>query len=198
MNELMNSLGRILEKRNFSKTDINKIYSRIAFVGYCPFALVDAPINNVYITPIYDSVGSLKLVMDNIKRKRTVSSSVDDINIPNIAKASVNSQHYFRKVFRHSINNQDLAYFKYKKSLIVTPNLLYFNGIKEDHKLAGVIHYPQENPYQTEAGKATTKLMEYIFKYCLLQDRQKFSVDDIYDYAVNNMQQREIDTIKEL
>ncbi len=188
MNELMNKFGAMLEKENFTKTQINKIYSRVAFIGYSPFAVVKAPINNIYITPIYDSLGSLKFALDEVKNKKNVSFSNGQLNIGMICKEASKTPHLFRKAYRTSIDNQDIAYLMHKNTLIATPNLLFADGKKEDHNLAGVIKYQEKNPYKTSAGETTTKLLEYVLKYSLLTERQNFSISELYNNLTKNAQ----------
>ena len=196
MNQLMNKLEDMLMQEKFTKAQINKIYSRIEFIGYSPYAVVKAPINNIYITPIYDSIGSLKLVLDEMKNKKNISFSCDKFYINKVCKEASKTTHQFRKAYRMAIDNQDIAYLTYKNTLIATPNLLYFDGIKEDHNLAGVINYSHKNPYKTRAGETTTKALEYILQYSLLTERQNFSVNDLYNNLINETldKQNEIST----
>ena len=183
MNELMNGLGKIMQEQQYSNRDINKAFSSIVFVGYSPYALIQAPINNVIVAPIYDSVGSTKLVYDKMKRNRFTQSSNQDINILHNAILKSTPKDRFLDTYQSLVNNEDVLYFVNKHSLVATPNLLYFDGIKEDHNLAGVINYPADHPYKTQAGKLTTLLMKDVFSYSLMADRKDFSLSYLYDLA---------------
>lgn len=185
MNELMKNFGEMLECENFSKVEINRIYSRIVFVGYSPFMFVKAPTKNVYITPIYDSVGSLKLSINEFKIKKHPSFSTTDYDIEKTSTEPTLTPHNFRKQYKNSINNQDIAYMKSRNTMIATPDLMYDDGIKEDHNLAGIINYQHENPYKTNAGILATKLMKLIFNYCLSTNRKRFSMTELYDEAID-------------
>ena len=189
MNELMFELGSMLKERGFSDEDINKIYSSIVFVGYSPFSLVDAPINSVYIAPVYDTVGSTKLVYDRMILNQNLISSNPNLDISKICKFRASSYSSFFKLYETAIQDEDSLYFVDKKSLISTPNLLFFDGLKEDHNLAGIIDYPAEHPHKTKAGRHTTNFMHIVFNYCLSTEREKFSTIDLFNQVAPNSEQ---------
>ena len=139
----------------------------------------------MYITPIYDSVGSLKLSIDEFKIKKHPSFSTRNFDIEKTSTEPTTTPHNFRKQYKESIHNKDIAYMKYRNTMIATPDLMYYDGIKEDHNLAGIINYQGENPYKTKAGVLATKLMELIFNYCLSTNRKKFSMAELYDEAID-------------
>ena len=188
MNELMFHLGLMLKDRKFSDNDINKIYSNIVFVAYSPFTLVDAPINSIYVAPIYDSIGSTKLVYDKMIQNKNVISSNPKFDVSNICKFRASSYSSFFKLYETAIRDEDTLYFVDDKSLISTPNLLFFDGLKEDHNLAGVINYPKEHPYKTKAGIITTKFLSDVLKYSVSTERNKFSIIDLYNHVVQPSQ----------
>ena len=68
-------------------------------------------------------------------------------------------------------------------SFIVTPNLLYDDGFKEDHNLAGVINYTHESPLKTKSGKITTELLKQIFNYRLSGNFKSFSGKELFEKA---------------
>lgn len=181
MNELMFELGSMLKERGLSDEDINKVYSSIVFVGYSPFALVDAPVNSVYIAPVYDTVGSTKLVYEKMIQNENIISSNPKLDIAKICKFRASSYSSFFKLYETAIQDEDSLYFVDGKSLISTPNLLFFDGLKEDHNLAGIIDYPEEHPHKTKAGKHTTDFMHTVFNYCLSTERKKFSTIDLFN-----------------
>ena len=194
MNELMFHLGARLKEQGFSDEDINKIYSSIVFVGYSPYALVDAPINSIYVAPIYDSVGSTKLVYDRMIQNKGVISSKPEFDISNTCKFRASSYSSFFKLYETAIKNENSIYFVDNKSLIATPNLLFYDGLKEDHNLAGVIDYPGPHPYKTEAGIHTTEFLHKVFNYCLSTERNRFSVNDIYKIVAQKSTEQSTDT----
>ena len=200
MNELMFHLGAMLKEQGFSDDDLNKIYSSIVFVGYSPYALIDAPINSIYVAPIYDSVGSTKLVYDRMIQNKNVISSKPEFDISNICKFRASSYSSFFKLYETAIKDENSIYFVDEKSLVSTPNLLFYDGLKEDHNLAGVIDYPGKHPYKTDAGTQTTKFLHTVFNYCLSTKRNKFSVNDLFYQVVQSQQPNNtpITTIKEL
>lgn len=188
MNELMFHLGSMLKKRNFSDKDINEIYSNVVFVAYSPFALVDAPINSIYVAPIYDSVGSTKLVYDKMIQNKNVISSNPKFDVSSICKFRASSYSSFFKLYETAIRDEDTLYFVDDKSLISTPNLLFFDGLKEDHNLAGVIKYSKEHPHKTSAGRLTTKFLSDVLNYSVSTKRDKFSIIDLYNHVVKPSQ----------
>ena len=188
MNELMFYLGSMLKDKGFSDEDINKLYSKIVFIAYSPYALVDAPINSVYVAPIYDSIGSTKLVYDKMIQNKNVISSNPKFDISSVCKFRASSYSSFFKLYETAIKNEDALYFIDNKSLVATPNLLFNDGFKEDHNLAGVINYPGEHPYKTKAGKLTTEFLSKVFNYSLSTERNKFSVNDLYEQVVQSQQ----------
>ncbi len=188
MNELMFELGSMLKNQGLSDDEINKIYSSVVFIGYSPFKLVDAPINSVYVAPIYDTVGSTKLVYDKMIQNKNVISSNPNFDVSNICKFRASSYSSFFKLYETAMKGEDSLYFVDEKSLISTPNLLFFDGLKEDHNLAGVIEYPKEHPQKTRAGKVTTDFICNVFKYSLSKEREKFSVLDLFSQVSPNSQ----------
>lgn len=194
MNELMENLGKMLERENFDRVEINRIYSRIVFVGYSPFRFVKAPTKNVYITPIYDSVGSLKLSIDEFRNRKSPSYSTNNFDIEKTSTEQTNTPHNFREQYKESIHYKDIAYMKARNLMIATPDLMYDDGFKEDHNLAGVINYQGYNPYKTNAGILATKLMELVFCYCLSVDRKKFSMAELYREALSTTIYRKDET----
>ena len=183
MNELMFGLGKFLNERNFSDEDIKKIYEKIIFIAYSPYSLVAAPVNHIYITPLYDSLGSTKLVYDRMLKVGNMVTSNPKLDIQNICKFRSASYYNFLKLFELAMKDQDTLYFHDHNSVIATPNLLYFNdydGIKEDHNLAGVISYPTKNPYKTKAGELTTDFLIKTFDYALSTSREKFSTAELF------------------
>ena len=66
-----------------------------------------------------------------------------------------------------------------------TPNLLYFDGEKEDHNFAGVVNYNSLNPNQTHAGRLTAKFMGEVLTYCLATKREDFKLDELYAEIIN-------------
>ena len=189
MNQLMNMLGGMLYEQKFSEDDIKNIYSRIVFMGYSPFALVEAPINAIYIAPIYDSVGSTKLAIEKMNECKDFVSSVPKLQISKIYKNIDKPYADFMVKYQKAIDNQDTVYFANANTLIATPNLLFFDGIKEDHNLAGVIKYSYDNTYKTNAGEITTQLIQQTLKYVLSVERQNFSIAQLYNEVVTNEQQ---------
>ena len=187
MNELAQNLGKMLKENNFTSAEIKKIYSSIVFIGYSPFALVDAPTKNIYITPIYDSVGSSKLAYDKLLDESKVA-----ICNPTYKKLAENKlKHTSYNTFLKSFiqNEEESLYFGAKNNLFCIPNLLFDDGIKEDHNRAGVINYPMTHPHKTNAGKITTEFLNNAFAYSLYEDRNKFSIQELYKKAVNDLQQ---------
>jgi len=180
MNELMNNLGEMMKENGYTLKDIEKVYSSIVFVGYSPYSLVDAPINSVYIAPIYDSVGSTKLAYNRLKESTDFESSNPNFDPRVIFKSKDKASSSFINFYRSDDNMVHTVYFKDDKSLIAVPNLLFNDGYKEDHNLAGVINYYRENPKKTKAGKLTTSLLNNVLTYSVNVDRNEFSVNDLF------------------
>lgn len=180
MNELMFGLGKMLRDRNFSDEDINRVYENIVFIAYSPYSLVAAPINHIYVTPLYDSMGSTKLVYDRMIKVGNMTSSNPKLDIQNICKFRSTSYYNFLKLFEIAMSGEDIVYFSDHNSLIATPNLLFSDGVKEDHNFAGIINYPSKHPYKTKAGELTTEFLKSAVTYTLSTDREKFSTTKLY------------------
>lgn len=201
MNELMYAFKEFMLNDGFSRADMEKIFSSIVFVGYAPFDFVEAPTNNIYITPLHDSVGSTKLAFDRMKDHNDLTMSNPNIEIDQILN-NLDSYHFeFIEKYQSANQNHDILLAKYNKNLAIIPDLLYDDGIKEDHNLAGITFYSSESPYfsyKTKTGKKTTDLLKNIFSYILSTDRQKFSIDEIYNKANIQLQNTQNNLEKEL
>lgn len=199
MNELARNFISIMEQEGGSKKSINRVLSNIVFIGYSPFRLVKYPIKSVYVTPIYDTMGSVRLVDKMMQEKGDFIASKS--NIKNL-KISEIKEKFYGELIEHYINQigNDLSiYYKNQNTLISTPNLLFnFEQSKEDHNLAGIIEYQKDVPYKTKAGKITTKLMKDVFSYCLQRKRDNFSVDELYESAVERLnKEKDLEDINE-
>ncbi len=197
MNEITYELGKKLKYEGFTKQEINKIFSSIVFVGYSPFALVDAPTKNIYIAPIYDSLGSVKLVCEKMEEDGTFVSSNQSVDVTKVCQSAIDSHLGFVQIYNEAINNQDTTYYANHNCLIATPNLLLDDGTqKEDHNMAGIIDHPYANQHKTRAGEITTKLIEYLFKYILLVERRKLSTKRLYNKVTKLTELLEEDDLK--
>jgi len=200
MNELMYDFKKYMENDNFSHEDMQRIFSSITFVGYSPFEFVEAPTNNIYITPLHDTVGSTKLAFDRMKDHEDLVLSNPNIDIEYIIN-NLDSYHFeFVEQYQTASQNQDILLAKFDKNLAIIPDLLYDDGIKEDHNLAGIIYYSAENPYfvyKTKTGKITTNLLKNILSYILSTNNQHISIDDIYNKALHQIQYEQNELEKE-
>lgn len=186
MNELMHYLGEMLSNADLSKADIKQIYKSIVFIAYAPYSLVKAPINTVYIAPIYDTVGSTKLVYSKIIKSKSFISSNPNVDILGENKLSTKCTVQFIKKYKKAMNKNNTLYYSNQNTLIATPNLLYYDGKKEDHNFAGVVIYPIKNPYQTDAGRLTAQFLSSTLKYCLSTNRENFNINDLYEQTTQS------------
>jgi len=184
MNEVMSGLKDMMRAKNYTLADIANVYSSIVCINYAPFALIDAPINNICIAPIYDSVGSAKLVYDKMKRSRKVITPHQ--NIFNNQDLRKDRGLNFTRLYNRAVNKDDSMYYRHGRSLFVTPTLLYDDGTIEDHNLAGVINYSKDNPYKTKAGRKTTEFMREAFGYSLARSMNDFSVQKLSDESLQS------------
>ena len=76
-----------------------------------------------------------------------------------------------------------VSYIAGDNTFIAAPNLMYDDGIKEDHNLAGAIDYQMKNPYKTQAGEATTNLMHRLFRYVFEADRKNLNTRELFYYV---------------
>ena len=187
MNELMYGFGKMMQERNFSEEEMKKVYGSIVFIAYSPYMLVAAPINHIYITPMYDSMGSTKLVYDRMLQVGNMISSNPNFDIHTLCKFRATSYANFLKLYETAMKNEDTLYFSDHNALIATPNLLFDDGKIEDHNFAGVLNYPFKHPYKTKAGELTTKFMGKAFDYSLLTSREKFSTTELFNQVKNNI-----------
>lgn len=184
MNELTTHLTKFMKDNNFTKEEINKVLSCMVFIGYSPYKLVHAPIKKIYIAPLYDSLGSTKLVYDKMQKSGRFLSSNPNVNIEHISKLRELSQHDYVKQYRKHTKNENVQVFASKNTLIITPNLLYFDGIKEDHNFAGIINYRNPSPYKTDAGKITTDIFMNALSYSITENRRKFSTKQLFNESI--------------
>lgn len=184
MNELMKNFGNMLKNANFSKSEIKEIYESMIFIAYAPYQLVEAPIKSIYVAPIYDSIGSAKLIYKRILKNKNVTSSIPQLNIFETSKITSRTTTNFIKKYTEKIGERNTLYFLDENSLMSTPNLLYFDGRKEDHNFAGAICYNQHNPHQTKSGKLTSKFLQNVFDYCLTTEREDFNLLELYQETI--------------
>ncbi len=184
MNKLMHGLQKILTSHGTSSKQIEAVFNSIVFVGYSAYDLVDAPINAIYISPIYDSIGSTKRSYDKMLESKDVVSSNPTLTLERISNIQADSYASFLNLLETAMRGTDTAYYMHQKTMHAIPNLLYDDGfIKEDHNLAGVLNYPTENPRKTKAGKLTTNFLRQVFEYTLSVERSKFSTSELFDLA---------------
>ena len=186
MNELMYGLGKMMAERNFSDDDMRKVYKNIVFIAYSPYTLIAAPINHIYITPMYDSMGSTKLVYDRMVQVGNMRSSNPSFDIHTLCKFRATSYSNFLKLYETAMRGEDTIYFADHNALIATPNILFNNGRIEDHNFAGVLNYPFKHPYKTKAGELTTRFIGQAFDYALTTERDRFSTLQLFDQITNN------------
>ncbi len=184
MNELMHNLGQILTNLHFSRADIRNIFSSIVFIAYSPYMLVQAPIKSIYVAPMYDTMGSTKLVYKHILRNRNVISSVPDLDIFGEKRLTERANDKFIRRYKEQTCGENTIYFLEKNAIISTPNLLYYDGQKEDHNLAGVINYGNKNINQTKAGKLTANFLCNAFDYSLSTNREEFNIQELYKQTI--------------
>ena len=186
MNELMHSLEIKLKNSKFTKAEIEKICSSIVFIAYSPFTLVDAKTNNIYIAPIYDSLGSAKLVYKKLLNYRNSILSNPNINVSSIKKSTTTINHSdFINVYKSATAKKDLLTFISKNNIAITPDLLYNDGMTEDHNMAGVINYSKPDPYKTKAGVITTNLISNLLEYSLSHERDSDFMNNLF-IKINN------------
>lgn len=181
MDETIDRFIVFLKRYSFNKESINKILSSIVFVGYAPYKFVEAPINAVYITPFFDSLGSSKKAIERINQEKNFISSNE--NCKQINSKAVNCQTYedFVKMYQPILTKDKSIYFANNNTLFAMPDLLIDDGIIEDHNLAGVSESYVSNASKTQAGIITTSFMHNVFKQSLQNERKNFSTIDLFD-----------------
>lgn len=186
MNEMANNLSLYLSTHGYTEADIKNILSSIVFIGYSPFELVDKPIKGVYVTPLYDSVGSTKKAMEKLASGRNYIASNAIVKLRNRTAHNCKTYSSFLNYFEEALDEDDVVYFANNNTLISVPSLLYYDkydGIREDHNLAGVLAYNGFNPNKTKAGEITTDFLKTAFNYSFLMERDKFSTKELFDLA---------------
>jgi len=188
MNELMDNLKQLMQQEGYTNSDIDRVYSSILFLGYSPFSLVESPINKVYITPMYDSFGSTKLVFDELVNKEGIVSTNPKVSAEKVYKLRAASKSDFIRNYGKYIDNQDVAYYLVDNMLFATPNLLYDDGREEDHNLAGIIDYKEHDPNKTKAGYLMTEFIQTVFNAGFSLDRADNLLQKIYEQSVQNLE----------
>lgn len=162
MNEVTSSLLKILENNHYSKSDIKTILKSITFVGYAPYKLIDEPATAVYITPAFDSMGSARLGYNLFRNKKDVLATNEKFNFKS-KSSQIPDNIDFLESLQTKMADTQIICFECDNKLVAIPNLMFYDGIKEDHGLAGIIDYHTKNPYQTEAGELATKIIKMAF-----------------------------------
>ena len=191
MNQLMKNFGDMLQEADFSRTEIREIFGSVAFIAYAPYILTKAPIKSVYIAPVYDGMGSVKLVYKKLVKDNDFTSS-KPINIFGENKITAKGRVQFLRKYVEEMKNENVLYFLNNNSLFSTPSLLYSDGEEEDHNFAGIVNYSTKNGYQTQAGRLTAKFISNAFEYYLAQDRENTSLNDLYRQAIKSMNDESI------
>lgn len=189
MDELISYFIGFLKTHGYSKNDIDKIISSIVFIGYSPYKFVEAPIKSIYITPLYDSLGSSRSAIKKSKEERDFIFSNREIEKYNKLANSCESHQEFIELYKPLLKKEKVIYFKNKQSMFVLPDLLIDDGVIEDHNLAGVSESPKCVLYKTQAGFDVTHFIHQIFKYSLAKNRKEFDIEEIYNLATNNQNQ---------
>lgn len=192
MDELIDYFIVFLKRHSFSKRDIQLILSNIVFVGYSPYKFVEAPIKGVYITPLYDSLGSSRKAIKSVIQENNFTSSNTASKKVNKLTNNCESHEQFIELYKPLLKEDKAVYFANKNSIFVLPDLLIDDGVIEDHNLAGVSENPQSSRYKTQAGIKTTEFLHQVFKYSLEKDRGDFDMYEIYDKATNNQKTEEV------
>jgi hypothetical protein len=140
-------------------------------------------------------MGSVKLAYKHMLKSDKVVSSRPDLDFFGANKLNTRMNVNFMRQYKEFMRGENTLYFANKNSLVATPNLLYYDGRKEDHNFAGVINYNARNPYQTKAGRLTTKFMNITFDYCVSTKREKFDINDLYRQALRlKLSEKELNT----
>lgn len=189
MNELVNYFIEFLQTHGYNKNDIDKILSSIVFVGYSPYKFVEAPINNIYITPLYDSLGSSRSAIKQSMDEKDFVFSNEEIEKYNKLANSCESHQEFIELYKPLLKKEQVIYFKNKHSMFVLPDLLIDDGVIEDHNLAGVSEAPKYVLFKTKAGFDVTNFLHQLFRYSLAKNRKEFDIEEIYNLATNNQNQ---------
>lgn len=201
MNELIYAIINNMNKEEFSHFDITKVCKNIVFVGYAPYIFVEAPINGIYITPLHDSVGSTKLAFDKMVKHKNITFSNPAIDLETIQNNIYSYHNDFVNAYRQSTHNENILLAKYKNSMVAIPELMFYNPynkIMEDHNLAGAVHYPAQNPYKTLTGNIITSILDNILTYIVSTKRQNFSISNLYNMTLDQLEQSPNETSKEL
>ena len=181
MDRITKHFNNMMMDRGFSDNDIANIYRSMVFIGYSPFALVEPPIKKVYIAPMYDTIGSAKLVYTDVLKKKEMACSNSKLHIKELYKGKPLSYLTFIERYKKAVGNADATYFADDYHLVATPNLLFDDGVKEDHNFAGVIDYSIPHPRKTRAGNITTQFMKNVLKYSVSTPRENFSTEQLYN-----------------
>lgn len=197
MNELMNNLDTMLDDMKFSKSEKETIFSRIVFIGYSPFKLVEKPIKNVIVAPVFDSLGSTKLVFDKMQESKGFKLSNKALKIYDIFTLRSFAPQDYAGAFTEKTDNSDTLYARNENFLIATPNLLYSDEFNEDHNLTGVINFPFKNNNKTIAGDLTSDLLHDTVCYCLEKNRAEFSTKELFTQAIKNAKNFKQPTLEE-
>lgn len=182
MDEIMYNLTKFLVTSGYSRESIRRIYKSIVFMGYSPFEVVNYPIKTIYIAPLYDSLGSVHKTFNKvsyIKHRLTTNPALKLRNNPSFD----GSNFAFYESNKRASRGVTVSYIAGDNTFIAAPNLMYDDGIKEDHNLAGAIDYQMKNPYKTQAGEATTNLMHRLFRYVFEADRKNLNTRELFYYV---------------
>lgn len=197
MDEIIDYFKVFLKRYSFSKSEIEKILSNIVFVGYSPFKFVEHPIKAIYVTPFYDTLGSSRKTIEEISANGDYDASSTEAKKLNKLAEKCTSHEELIELYKPLLQKEESIYFKTKNSIFALPNLLFDDGVIEDHNLAGVTDSQKNLPYITNAGHRTIDFLSNVFEQSVLKDRQKFNLDEIFDKVSlikeeNNKQLQEV------
>lgn len=180
MNNITNEFVNFLITNNYSDYDIDKILTSIKFIAYSPYKTVDLPINAIYIAPLYDSLGSTKKCLDKVKKNNYVSTNDKLAGFLKQIYRYKYYSNYLEKITPVFFDTQT-NYVSTDRTFVAIPNLLYFDGVCEDHNLAGIINSTNNNPAKTTAGKLSTEFMNIVMRYCTETTKENISTLQLYN-----------------
>ena len=182
MNECMALLENKLKQLGYSADEVANIYSNFVMIAHSPYSVVYSPIKAVYVSPVYDSLGSFAKTISFFENTKTTFSRQRlnirrfvDVYDRNIEGAIAGLQGLVRKFGAICMTDE-------KKTLNILPDVLFErNGFPpEDHGIAGIINYPLKSSEQTRAGAAVTKILCEATSSALERSEREFDIFDLY------------------
>jgi hypothetical protein len=168
-----------LAEMGYLENEIINLCQQIKFLAFSPYAMVNAPISSVYITPYYDYLGSFYKSLNYLNQRSNLQYTTSKFDLKkqfdsmenNFDNANALNQMLFNEIEKSGFFMGSDG----QSSMVVAPAKLSKNN-ESDHGLIGIVCGPnnENSPLATSVGKKITKFIKYV-----LSDFTKNSIKNV-------------------